>query len=251
MTGTAYWIAAARARETERPDRLFADPYAERLAGERGRKILERTGPDGRFIPVRTRYFDDVVVDWTGRHPYGQVVLLGAGLDTRAYRLPIPDTVRVFEIDHAEVLEHKASVVAGRTVPVPADLTGDWTGALDPAGYDPAVPALWVAEGVFFYLPAGTVRQILRAAAERSVPGSGFVADIFGTGLAKLSTLPEALRRKAFRTDEPAALFVDAGWSAAHPAPVGSPEANYGRIPTSFAGPNDPTMRAYLVTATR
>src|SRR6266699_6751320 len=94
VAGTAYWIAAARARETARPDRLFEDPYAAALAGDRGRRMLERAeAPTGRpnpFLPIRTRHFDDVLVAEAGRDRPGQVVLLGAGLDTRGFRLPLP-----------------------------------------------------------------------------------------------------------------------------------------------------------------
>jgi hypothetical protein len=59
------------------------------------------------------------------------------------------------------------------------------------------------------------------------------------------------LRVKAFCTDEPGALFLDAGWRTVHPAVVGSPEANFGRIPAGYATRPDPTMRTYLVTADR
>lgn len=252
VTGTAYWIAAARAKESARPDRLFEDPYAARLAGERGRELLALSGGDrgdNRYLPVRTRYFDDVLVDWAGRYPDGQVVLLGAGLDTRAYRLGLPEGVRVFEIDRAPVLEAKAAVVSGRTVPVPADLAGDWTGALEAAGYDPAVPVLWLAEGLLFYLPGAGVEALLAQTAHRSVPGSVFAADVFGTGLRRLGSLPEAVRERAFCTDEPAALFGAAGWTRVTLTHPGSPEANYGRIPAAYAGPADPTMRTYLVVA--
>ncbi len=63
---TAKWIAASRARETERPDRLFSDPYAATLAGEVGKEMMARsehvTGKENQFLPVRTRYFDDLLM---------------------------------------------------------------------------------------------------------------------------------------------------------------------------------------------
>ncbi len=233
VTGTAYWIAAARAKESARPDRLFDDPYAARLAGELGREYLARSEGDRGD----NRYLD------------GQVVLLGAGLDTRAYRLGLPGGVRVFELDRAPVLEAKAAVVSGRTVPVPADLAGDWAGALDAAGYDPAVPVLWLAEGLLFYLPEAGVRALLAGTARHCAPGSVFAADVFGTGLRRLGSLPEAVRARAFGTDEPAELFRAAGWSEVKLTHPGAPEASYGRIPSAYAHPGDPTMRTYLVLA--
>ena len=86
---TAHWIAAARARESERADRLFDDPHAAVLAGRRGRAALVAsegaTGGENEFLPIRTRFFDDVLRTAVDR--LEQVVLLGAGLDTRAFRL--------------------------------------------------------------------------------------------------------------------------------------------------------------------
>ena len=82
LPATAKWIAASRARETLRPDRLFADPYAEALAGPEGRETMARSesiaGKENAFLPVRTRYFDDLLLAAT--REIGQVVLLGAGL---------------------------------------------------------------------------------------------------------------------------------------------------------------------------
>jgi methyltransferase (TIGR00027 family) len=90
---TASWIAAVRARETERPDRLFADPYAKDLAGDRGFAMMSAServgGGENSFIPVRVRWFDDLVVAVVAAG-VRQVVSLGAGLDTRAYRLDLP-----------------------------------------------------------------------------------------------------------------------------------------------------------------
>jgi methyltransferase (TIGR00027 family) len=90
--GTAFWIAAVRARETERRDGLFADPYARDLAGQRGSTVMaasERTaGGENAFIPVRVQWFDDLIVSAAAQ--VRQVVLLGAGLDTRAFRLDLP-----------------------------------------------------------------------------------------------------------------------------------------------------------------
>src|SRR5689334_2032869 len=134
--GSAYWIAAIRARESERPDRLFDDPYARELAGERGFAAMaasERvSGGENRFVPVRVRWFDDTALAAVAGG-VGQVVLLGAGLDTRPYRLDIPPQTSWYEVDLAESLEHKHGMLHGQTPrcsvkPVIADLAGDWRG---------------------------------------------------------------------------------------------------------------------------
>lgn len=115
ILGSAFWIAAVRARETERRDRLFADPYAHGLAGQRGSAIMaasERaSGGENAFIPVRVRWFDDLILSEASRAR--QVVLLGAGLDVRAFRLDLPADLHWYEIDRPEAFAAKKNVLAG------------------------------------------------------------------------------------------------------------------------------------------
>src|ERR1700728_4188405 len=102
---TAHWMAAERARETARPDRLFEDPLAEVLAGTEGVDLMARMGVDlpvNPAFPIRTRFFDDALVRLLADHRIGQVVLMGAGMGTRAYRLDLPT---VFEIDRPALLD--------------------------------------------------------------------------------------------------------------------------------------------------
>lgn len=108
-----------------------------------------------------------------------QLVLLGAGLDARAYRLPALSGVRVFEVDHPATQRYKRQAVRGiaaRSLPpehVPLDLDrGDLTDALERAGHDAELPTCWVAEGLVLYLPRGTTLALLDAVASRSAPGS-------------------------------------------------------------------------------
>lgn len=261
VVNTGLWIAAARALESDRPDRLFNDPWAARLAGETGKASLE-AAPYNPFLPVRTRYFDDAITAAAGRG--GQIVLLGAGSDTRAFRLPLPASCTVFEIDFAEALEAKELVLrterpgCRRTV-VPADLSGPWTHALLDAGFSTSVPTIWVAEGLFFYLTAAASRSLVRDAAALSAAGSSFVADIFGTGLLTLESMaPLVAARKGagqelpFCTDHPEQLFSAGGWRECSVVYPGQPEANFGRlgqVPAGHTG-GQSTLRTHLVTAT-
>jgi len=94
VAGTARWTAAERARESARPDRLFDDPLAMVLAGQAGQALAEAMRGDGTFdnpaLAIRTRFFDDVITDAVTARGMRQVVLVAAGMDTRAYRLPVP-----------------------------------------------------------------------------------------------------------------------------------------------------------------
>lgn len=114
VSDTALWVAVYRAMETERPDALFEDPYAGRLAGERGREIV-RAMPKGRQsawpMIVRTRVFDELIAE---RVPQVScVVNLAAGLDTRPYRLALPESLTWIEADLPGMIEHKESRLAG------------------------------------------------------------------------------------------------------------------------------------------
>src|SRR6185503_7170870 len=99
------------ARESRRADRLFEDPWAAELAGSEGVAFMERLEAAGRppgaagaqenpYIAIRTRFFDDLLRAATGSgERVDQVVLLAAGLDTRAFRLDWREGVRLFELD--------------------------------------------------------------------------------------------------------------------------------------------------------
>jgi methyltransferase (TIGR00027 family) len=106
-------------------------------------------------------------------------VILASGLDSRAYRLPWPAGTVVYEVDRPEVLEFKTRTLAGlgaeptadRRV-VAADLREDWPAALRAAGFDPARPTAWSAEGLLGYLPPEAQDRLLDTVTELSAPGS-------------------------------------------------------------------------------
>ena len=249
--GSATWIAAVRARESERPDRLFNDPYARALAGDAGFAMMARSeaARDGRpnpFIPVRVRWFDDLTL--AAIPPASQVVLLGAGLDTRPFRLDVPPDVEWFEVDRRRVLAAKDELLAGETPrcrrhTVGADLREDWVTPLLGAGYDRNATTLWLAEGLFFYLTEPMIVDLLRRAKELSAPGSSFAADVIGTtGLDGPAMQPyrdycaRTNLPPPFGADDPAALFAKGGWEPRHVTAPGAPDANFGRFPDQPGG---------------
>jgi methyltransferase (TIGR00027 family) len=118
VSDTALWVAMYRAMETDRPDAHFRDPYARRLAGERGEQIL-RAMPRGRSMAwpmvVRTKVFDDVILDLVRNEGVDLVLNLAAGLDARPWRMELPPSLRWIDVDLPAMTEHKARAMAGET----------------------------------------------------------------------------------------------------------------------------------------
>jgi methyltransferase (TIGR00027 family) len=117
VSDTAFWIAYHRALETERPDALFRDPFAARLAGERGRRISDAM-PTSRIVAwtvaLRTRIIDDYIAA-TLRSGIDTVLCLGAGLDARPYRLALPPELRWIEADYPHVIDYKEEILRQAT----------------------------------------------------------------------------------------------------------------------------------------
>jgi methyltransferase (TIGR00027 family) len=109
VADTALWVAAYRAIESARPDALFHDPFAERLAGERGRELAREVLGSRNFawsIVVRTRVIDELLGEAIERGA-NVVVNLGAGMDARPHRLSLPRALRWIEVDGARVMALK------------------------------------------------------------------------------------------------------------------------------------------------
>ncbi|MGW3076183.1 class I SAM-dependent methyltransferase [Kitasatospora sp. NPDC001132] len=189
---TALLVAAARAIETHRHDSLAQDVYAQHFVRAAPActdwplRIEQVPGGDdnplwgrfARYFGLRTRVLDDFLLRSAGPKAR-QVVLLGAGLDTRAFRLDWPSDLTVFEIDRAGVLAFKQRVLTDlsaapkvKRVPVPVDLRADWVTALTTAGFDPAVPSVWLAEGLLFYLPGPAETYLIDTVDRLTTAGS-------------------------------------------------------------------------------
>jgi len=190
---TALFVATARALEARKPDPLAVDPYAElfcRTAGGNWAALVAGNLPDHQLLTsdfgehfvnfqgARTRYFDDYIrraADAGVR----QVVILAAGLDSRAYRLLWPDGTKIFELDQPQVLAFKSYVLSQRGIrpaaerhEVAVDLREDWPEALRASGFDPEMPSAWIAEGLLMYLPAAAQDQLFIGIDGLAAPGS-------------------------------------------------------------------------------
>ncbi|MFO0762530.1 MAG: class I SAM-dependent methyltransferase [Byssovorax sp.] len=216
VSDTAYSIAAMRAEEASLPasERLFDDPYALifAAAGEHAREGTDRLTVTPFFregIRLRTRGIDDCVRD-AFADGIRQLVLLGAGLDARALRLPelrAPDA-RAFEIDLPGILERKRALLdaAGVAIPdtlrtVTCDFTTDFTetlrASLLDAGFDPARPAIFVWEGVLPYIGQDAVERSLRFMHAIGAPGSRVVFDFSEYAFAR-GTAEEHVKNAGF-----------------------------------------------------
>jgi methyltransferase (TIGR00027 family) len=242
---TARWTAAVRAYETARADQLFNDPWATLLAGQEGREWLESRSVEGLApIILRTRYFDDYLQYITRETQVRQIILMAAGLDTRAFRLKWPEQTKIFELDLASVLEEKETILSvvdacptclRRIVKV--DLTGAWSDALMTASFEPGRPSGWLLEGFLFYLPNETITDLLSRISQLATSGSCLGFDIVNS-----TTLTHPLVRAWIEMqanagapwigtiDDPIGFLKALGWKATL-TQAGQPDANYGRWP--------------------
>lgn len=178
---TALFVAAARAIEAQKPDPLVVDPFAEtfcRAVGGPWAAVLDGQAPEHplksegfgqhfvSFQAARTRYFD-AYFRRAARAGVRQIVLLAAGLDSRAYRLDWAPGTTIYELDQPQVLDFKRDAVAayGATAKaerreIAVDLRDDWPKVLQDSGFQPDQPSAWIAEGLLIYLPASAQEQL-------------------------------------------------------------------------------------------
>jgi methyltransferase (TIGR00027 family) len=183
-------VAAFRARATERPSPICNDPHARTLAGKGGFEDAARVDAGAPhlelFIALRTALFDAYVRRFLERG-FSQIVLLGAGLDTRAARLA-QKGVRFFEVDHPITQADKLARLGGvpgypieNATYVPCDFAvHDFVDRLDTSGFRADQPAFLIWEGVTYYLPEEAVRATLRSVATRLDPRSVITFDHVG-----------------------------------------------------------------------
>ena len=114
VSDTARWVAVYRAMETERPDAIFKDPFARRLAGDRGEAIVDEM-KNGRSMAwamiTRTAMFDEIILDLVKREKVDLVVNLACGLDARAWRLPLPPDLRWVDVDFPVMIDYKTELL--------------------------------------------------------------------------------------------------------------------------------------------
>ncbi|MBV8785595.1 MAG: class I SAM-dependent methyltransferase [Mycobacterium sp.] len=203
---TALGVAAARAAESESENPLISDPFARVFLQAAGEGVwnwfaapdlpaqITEAEPDLAprmqgmvdYMAARTAFFDNFFLDAT-RAGVRQVVILAAGLDSRAWRLSWPGGVTVYELDQPQVLEFKASALREHgaeptctLVNVPVDLRHDWPAALREAGFDATAPSAWSAEGLLPFLPAAAQELLFERVQALGAAGSRIAVEAPG-----------------------------------------------------------------------
>lgn len=216
---TALGVASARAAETERDNPLISDPFAAMFlaaAGEGTWTMFSNSPlpaaliarypelPGYRhamidYMACRTAFFDEA---FTTAADAGvrQVVIMAAGLDARAWRLPWPAGTTVYELDQWQVLAFKAETLRDHQpnaarVDVPVDLRRDWPSALKTAGFDPSAPSTWSVEGLMPYLSAQAQDLLFANIHSLAAPTSSIAVE----GLTSDFVDPDRLARRRTR----------------------------------------------------
>jgi methyltransferase (TIGR00027 family) len=201
---TALGVAMVRAAESDCDCPLFTDRYAQFFVDAATRRgwdpsvIAKRLPIFGGYAAVRTKWFDEYFIA-AGANGIDQAVILAAGLDARAWRLPWVHGSVVYEIEQPRVLAFKADTLAARGAQpatryqaVPIDLRDDWPTVLREAGFDPSMPTAWSAESLLPYLPAAEQDLLFERVVKLSATGSRIAVEALSPSFLD----PEYLERR-------------------------------------------------------
>ena len=225
VSDTARWVAYFRALETRRPDALFHDPYAERLAGEHGFRIANTLAQGNKqewAWVMRTYLFDRFLAEAI-REGADLVVNLAAGLDARPYRMDLPETLQWVEVDFQEIIDYKKEVLADaqprcRLERISLDLADLASRRSLLAQFNGrATKAVIATEGLLIYFSADEVASLaVDLAAQTNF--QTWIIDLASPGQLRLmqrttgKQLSEAGAAFKFGPPEGANFFVPFGW---------------------------------------
>jgi methyltransferase (TIGR00027 family) len=247
VSDTARWVAVYRAREHDRPDAIFKDPYARRLAGERGERIAESMpffNENAWSMLARTYLFDRFVTRFV-QSGVELIVNLAAGLDARPYRMALPASLRWVEIDLPEILEYKAQMLADATPScalerVPLDLSNADArrGLFDRLGRSASRVAV-LTEGLLIYLMAGDVGSLGWDLA-RQPTFHHWVVDLASPGLMQMlrertgEHMMDAGAPFLFAPAEGPPFFIPYGWNPVEVKSILKTAGKLGRLPLAL-----------------
>jgi len=225
VTDTALWVAHYRAEESRRPDALFQDPLAELLAGERGRQIAKSMPYGGMLawiMAVRTVAIDSLI-ERALAAGVDAVVNLGAGLDTRPYRMNLPATLHWIEVDFPEMIAYKSERLRAETPRCQLERVKlDLSRREDARKFYADLGArfkkiLVITEGVVIYLAPEEVRNLAQDLA--SVPGIHFWIQDYRNNAPGGWRIPKGYQRRMksapfrFMPPDTKMFFAPLGWT--------------------------------------
>lgn len=160
ISDTARWMAYVRSIESDRPDALFRDPHSRQLAGQPGESLALQLGSVAlvsNSIAIRTAVLDRLIREMVAKHKIELVVNIGSGLDTRPWRLPLPEQLHWLDVDLPALLDHKAQVLRGQRTfchydTFPADIRNADERVAALAAHPEATRILAITEGLLVYL---------------------------------------------------------------------------------------------------
>ncbi|WP_431231797.1 class I SAM-dependent methyltransferase [Mycolicibacterium psychrotolerans] len=241
VSDTARWVTAHRAKESARPDALFRDPLAERLAGHQGHAIIAaapRSIRDGWWLVARTKIIDDLIAQAIG-DGCDRVLNLAAGLDTRPYRLDLPAGLEWVEADLPALVAEKEQLLADQTPR--CRLTRHAVDLADPRARDAfldealagATKAFVLTEGLLMYLDDADVIGLSTAFQRPEIAWWTFD---FGSGGIKttMNDKTDGMMRNApikFGPPNGLAFFENLGWSVASAESLLAAARRFRRLP--------------------
>jgi len=223
IADTALWVATYRALESQRPDALFHDPFADLLAGERGRSIAASM-PYPKIMAwalvIRTVAIDELIQRALSLG-IDTVINLGAGLDTRPYRMDLPATLRWIEVDFPQMIDYKAEKLEGqrpvcRLERISADLSDiPLRRSIFQRIGSETDRVLIITEGVLAYLTAADAGELSRDLF--AIPSFRYwIQDYYSGGTRRWAPrrMRDRLKETPFKFDEPEWLsfFERHGW---------------------------------------
>jgi methyltransferase (TIGR00027 family) len=227
ISDTARWVAIFRAEESERPDAIFHDPFARKLAGERGEQIANAitfTKQNSWSFVARTYLFDEFIKQHV-ELGYDMIVNLAAGLDTRPYRMSLPSSLKWIEVDLPEIMDYKQTILKHEKPvchlqSIRSDLADKNTRVeLFKQLNDQCEKALIVSEGLIAYLDEEEAGSLAKDLSARS-HFKRWVFDVMSPGLLKMaqkemgSFLKEANAPLKFAPAEGEGFFLRYGWKS-------------------------------------
>ncbi len=243
ISDTALWVAVYRARETERKDALFRDPFARKLAGDRGEQIAKNMQVGQRYewpYVARTVRFDQIITEQI-KHGTDMVINLAAGLDTRPYHMDLPASLQWIEVDLPAMIDYKEEILHNEKPRCALERVH-----LDLASVaarrelfqrlgSKAKKVLVLTEGLLVYMTRDEVAELGK---DLSTQGSfrDWAIDLCSPGLLKmlqknLGALEEAGSPLKFGPEEGPEFFIPTGWAPAEVYSMLKTAAKLGRLP--------------------